>query len=239
VDLEVAAGELASLIGPNGVGKSTLLRSLTGYLTPLAGKVTLDGVDLSRLRPIDRALKIAYVPQSEPPVFDFSVFDVVLMGRTPHGDEATAEPKIERALATLGLTPLRDRPVTRISGGELQRTLIARALVQEAPFMLLDEPTAHLDLGHQAITMGLLRRLVEGGNGLDRAGVLCVLQDLNLAAEFSDRVVLVHPSGKLLSGTPGDVLTQPILTEIYGDRVQVTQNPETGRPALFVHRPPL
>jgi iron complex transport system ATP-binding protein len=233
VDFSLAQGEFVALIGPNGVGKSTLLRTLTGYLPALGGEVILDRRAVRSFSPRERARRVAYVPQTEPPVFDFTVFDAVLMGRTPYGDEKAAGAKVVAALELLDLTTLAERPVTQISGGELQRALLARALVQECPLMLLDEPTAHLDLGRQAQAMNALRRLVHHGSA-DGAGVLCVLQDLNLAAEFSDRVVLIHTSGRIHAGAPEEILTEEVLRDTYGPSVHVAENPLTHRPAVYV-----
>lgn len=233
VSLELKPGELMSLIGPNGVGKSTLLRTLTGYLPALAGRVVLDGHSIHAMSAAERGRLIAYVPQSEPPVFDFTVSEVVRMGRTPHGDEERAGRIVDAALHALELGPIRNRPVTQLSGGELQRTLIARALAQDTPLMLLDEPTAHLDLGHQARAMSLLRNLCERS---DRpVGVLCVLQDLNLASEFSDRVALLTPEGSLFIGTPQDILTERRLRELYGPAVMLLERPGE-RPLVAVSR---
>ncbi len=222
-------GELVALVGPNGIGKSTLLKTLTGYLSPLSGNVTLDDADIAKMPPGERAKRIAYVPQSEPPVFDFLVKDVVAMGRTPHGDEAASGEKIETAMAAMELLDLRDRPITQISGGELQRTLIARALVQETPHLLLDEPTSHLDLGHQASVMSRLRDLVGAGKS-----ALCVTQDLNLAAEFADRVIFVSRDGFAV-GSPSKILTEDRLRHEYGTSVSVSQS-LTGRPSVRVER---
>lgn len=229
IELELGRGELVALIGPNGAGKSTLLRTLTGYLKSMRGTITLDGQNIRDIGPEIRAKRLSYVPQAEPPVFDFTVAEVVLMGRTPYGDESSCDHKRDQALEQMGLSLLRDRPVTELSGGEYQRTLLARALVQEALLMLLDEPTAHLDLGHQAGVMSLLRSLVSQG-----IGVLCVLQDLNLASDFCDRVLLLGPGQGLISGTPAETLSEKRLRSLYGDAVVVTTNPFSGRPAVFV-----
>jgi len=223
ISLELQPGEIVSLLGPNGVGKSTLLRTLTGYLPALAGRVLLNGRSIHSMGATERGRLIAYVPQSEPPVFEFTVREVVRMGRTPHGDEERADAIVDAALDALDLVALRNRPVTQLSGGEMQRTLIARALAQRTPLMLLDEPTSHLDLGHQARTMSLLRSLCERSNC--PVGVLCVLQDLNLASEFSDRVVLLVPSGPPVTGPPSDILTRQRLRELYGPAVTLLERP--------------
>lgn len=227
LNFTLSPGEFVSLIGPNGVGKSTLLRTLVGFLRPFEGEALLGGTPLSHVPPAERARAIAYVPQAEPQVFDFTVEDVVRMGRTPHGDEASYS--VESALSKVDLLALRDRPVTAISGGELQRTLMARAFAQDTPLLLLDEPTAHLDIGHQSAVMGLLRVMVRQGKG-----ALCVLQDLNLASEFSDRVLLAHPDGSLVAGAPTDVLREDRLKQLYGDTIELTTRPGSGRPAVFV-----
>lgn len=234
VSIALKTGEMCGLIGPNGSGKSTVLRCLSGALRLRAGAVTLDGVPLSKLSPRDIALKIAFVPQTEPSQFDFTVRDLVLMGRHAHiarwsGETAADYQIVARALADTDLLHLADRVVTRLSGGEHRRVLIARALAQQAPLMLLDEPTAHLDVTHQVELLSLVRRHVRESGG----GVVVALHDLNQAAEFCDRLVLIFQGAVAADGPPAEVLTEQNIRTAYGACAQIGRNPATGRPQIL------
>jgi len=234
IDLRVRAGEMVGLIGPNGSGKSTLLRVLSAGLRPSAGSVHLDGEDILALRSRDIALRLAFVPQSEPAVFDFPVRDVVLMGRHAHvrglGGETSADfEAAARAMAAADILDLADRPVTALSGGEHRRVLIARALAQQAPTLLLDEPVAHLDITHQVEILALARRMANR----DSVAVLAALHELNLAAEFCDRLVLLSDGKVLAEGTPDDVLTVDLLERAYGAALQVGHSPASGKPMVL------
>ncbi|MFO7168646.1 MAG: ABC transporter ATP-binding protein, partial [Chloroflexota bacterium] len=185
VSLAVAAGEVLGLIGPNGAGKTTLLRAIDGTLAPQRGSVLLGGEDLHRLSALERAKRVAVVPQGLQLPEGFSVAEVVLMGRNPHlpplGAEQPQDYRIaEEAMRRTGVLELARRRVGEISGGEQQRVLIARALAQQPRLLLLDEATAHLDLRHQAAIMGLVRRLARTG-----LAVVAALHDLNLAALYA------------------------------------------------------
>jgi len=233
VHLTAGAGEMVGLVGPNGAGKTTLIRAVTGALTPVSGQVRLLGEDAARLSQRQRALRAAVVPQ-EPRLPDaFTALEVVLMGRTPHlrllqnegaGDLAAAE----RAMRATGAWEFAARPVGELSGGERQRVTVARALAQESPLLLLDEPTAHLDLGHQASVLGLMRRLCRE----ERRGVLAVVHDLTLAAAYCDRLVLLCAGVVAAAGTPGEVLRPDILRAVYGAGVEVFPHPRTGLPLV-------
>jgi iron complex transport system ATP-binding protein len=233
LDLCVGEGELVGLIGPNGAGKSTLLRALSGALPPIRGAVTLDGRDLSAIPARERARSISFVPQTEPALFDFTVRDVVLMGRYAHQMGRRGEQKGDfdaatRAMSSTDTLHLADRPITSLSGGEHRRVLLARALAQQAPLMLLDEPTAHLDVTHQSEVLALLGRLVRD----EGAGALAALHDLNLAADSCDRLVLIAAGRIVTDGTPDEVMTPVNLSRAYGGDLRVTRNPASGRPFL-------
>ncbi len=234
----VAAGELVALLGPNGCGKSTLLRVLSGVLRPRSGAVTLDGRELPQWTATERAQRVAFVPQSETAAFDFSVRDIALMGRYPHRQKFRSETAqdyeiVAQALADTDITHLAARAVTELSGGEHRRVLLARALAQQTPLLLLDEPTAHLDLTHQAELMLLLRRLItERG-----VGVMAALHDLNQAAEFCDRLILMRGGEIVAVGTPELALTADNLRQVYGAEAEIGTNPATGRPFIFALRP--
>ncbi len=233
VSMHLVPGEFVGLIGPNGCGKTTLLRVLSGVLRSRSGQVLLNGAPASSMPSRYRARSIAFVPQSEPTLFDFTVREIVLMGRHPHVNGMSGEGPEDfaaatRAMAMTDTLELADRPVTRLSGGEHRRTLIARALAQAAPILLLDEPTAHLDLTHQADILNLVRTAVS-----QSASALAALHDLNLAAEFCDRLILMKEGRIASEGVPDQVLTEGALRDAYGPGVKVSANPATGRPIIL------
>lgn len=217
VGFELAAGTVTVLLGPNGSGKSTLLKTLSKTLAPLAGTLTVCGDALHSLSFRELARRVAYVPQEEYPAFPFTVREIVLMGRLPYSDglfETEEDHRAaEDAMRAADCLALADRPVTELSGGERQRGLIARALAQQAPALLLDEPTSHLDVGHQVEIVRLLRRLAEEGYG-----VLAALHDLNLAAALADRAILLANGRVGLEGPCAEVLASPQVDAVYGVR---------------------
>jgi len=236
VSLAVSSGELLALVGPNGSGKSTLVRVLSRVLRPQSGEVTLDGQPLYRLEGRAVARRLAVVGQEPAPGFGFTVLELVLMGRSPHlgrfGLERRRDLEIAaQALERVGAGDLAGRSVAATSGGERQRVMIARALAQEPELLILDEPTAHLDLNHQLEIMGLLCRLRDEG-----LGVLAVLHDLNLAASYCDRVALMHQGRVLAEGKPGEVITAEHVRRTYGMEVLVRESP-AGRPYLTTPGP--
>jgi iron complex transport system ATP-binding protein len=203
-------------------------------LKPSAGEVVLDGNLASALTSRERARRIAFVPQSEPTLFEFTVREIVLMGRHPHVSGLSGETTDDfaaaaRAMAVTDTLELADRPVTQLSGGEHRRTLIARAMAQNAPSMLLDEPTAHLDLTHQADILNLVRKAAM----VDGFASLAALHDLNLAAEFCDRLILMKDGRIASEGRPDEVLTEAALRDAYGPGVKVSASPATGRPIVL------
>ena len=229
VDLVANAGEVVALIGPNGAGKSTLLRVLGGLLRPIAGSVTIDGVDATALDRRSIARHIAVVPQIFETLFPFTVREIVALGRTsrlgPLGtlgsDDARA---VARALDDIGATDLADRRIDRVSGGERQRAVLAMALAQEAGVLLLDEPTAHLDPAHQRATLDRVATLARV-RGL---AVVAVLHDLNLAAAFASRVVLLDDGAVIRDGVPGQVITAELVAKVFGAGLRVVSH--EGRP---------
>lgn len=234
VSLEVRGGEVLALVGPNGVGKSTLINAACGLLPVLAGQVLVDGDDLSRMSPPERARLVAVVPQgtSLPPAF--TAFDVVLSGRTPYLGWLDRVGKADEqaslmAMVRTGTFDLARRRVGELSGGERQRVLIARALAQSAPVLLLDEPTAHLDLRHQDNVLSMVRALaVERG-----LAVMMSLHDLNLVARFADRVVLLSNGGVRSIGLPQHVLTPDELASVYGVKMLVLAHPVHHWPVVL------
>ncbi|CAG0936522.1 Petrobactin import ATP-binding protein FpuD [Thermoflexales bacterium] len=233
VNLSVNAGEVLALIGPNGVGKSTLIRACSGSLKPIGGCVTIDGQDVHGLRVADRAKLMAVVPQAVRLPESFSVFETVLMGRTPYlgwlGREGEPDRSaVQSALERTCTLELAERPIGELSGGEQQRVLIARALAQSARTLLLDEPTAHLDLKHQAGVLSLVCDLAHA----EQQAVLLALHDLNLAAQYADRVALLSNGTIAALGTPAEVLTEENLSPAYGLRITVYEHPAHGAPLV-------
>lgn len=235
VSLAVRPGELVGIIGPNGSGKSTLLRGLSGALPPVSGQVFLTGHPLHRMRARDRARLVGVVQQQSTLSFAFTVRDVVAMGRHAHlglmqGLGSHDREAVAWALDRTDCSALADRPVTELSGGELQRVVIARALAQEPRALLLDEPTNHLDVNHQ-LEIGRLLISLNSERGMT---VIWVSHDLNLAAEFCRRIILVSEGFIVGDGPPEDVITEDRLTELYGAWVPVRANPLTGRPQVVL-----
>lgn len=235
LSLEVPVGQMVGLLGPNGSGKSTLLRVIAGLLPPPGGGLRLGGKALGQYGSRERARTVALVPQSVALPFAFTVFDVVAMGRHPHLGMLGAAGKhdyavIQRALAQTDCLEVRDRLATELSGGELQRVIIARALAQEPQLLLLDEPTAHLDLNHQLDIARLLQQL----NREQELTVLWVSHDVNLAAEFCDRLVMLHAGQIVGDGAPETVVTSALVERVYGLRAPVNPNPISGRPQVLL-----
>lgn len=232
IDFGLRAGEVLGVVGPNGCGKSTLLRAVTGLIPLRGGTVTMGGERLENLPAMERARRCAVQPQIEAPLFDYTVGQFVLLGRHPHRRPlapATSEDRAaaRRALADTDLADFGARSIRALSTGEWQRALLARALAQEAPILLLDEPAAHLDPGHRFAVHVLLRRLARER----QRAILCVSHDLNLAAEFCDRLMMLSDGRVHASGTPEEVLTVENLQAVFRcGALRVTANPFTGRP---------
>lgn len=227
--LAVGSGELVGILGPNGAGKTTLLRAIGGLFAPAAGTVRLEGTPLATLARRDIARRLAFVPQVAQPPFAFPVRDFVSMGRMPHQGRFTPEGAADRvavdaALRACALEPFAERPVTDLSGGEWQRVLLARALAQEPGLLLLDEPTAHLDVRHQVGILKLVRDwTAQGGRG-----AVAVLHDLNLAARYCTRIVLMDKGRILADGAPERTLTADSIRQTFGVEATVMKNPKTG-----------
>jgi iron complex transport system ATP-binding protein len=228
VSLDVGRGSFVGLIGPNGAGKTTLLRAVNGALSPDDGVVEVAGDRVHGLSSKAASRLVATVPQDTTLAFDFDVRDVVRMGRTPHrnrfgGWADEDETAVERAMARTEVTDFADRSVTDLSGGERQRVLIARALAQETPLLLLDEPTASLDINHQVRTLELVRELVGDGKT-----AVAAIHDLNLAAHYCDELVLLADGDVVAAGPPADVLTEEYLEGAFGANAVVSRHPVTG-----------
>ncbi len=236
VSLKVASGEMLGIIGPNSSGKSTLLRLVAGILRPRAGEVAIDGCDMSKLSRREAARLVSFVPQETPSSFPFSVFEIALMGRSPHlgvlAFEREEDMNIAReALEATDSFHLRDRFLDELSGGERQLVIVARALAQAAPVMLLDEPTTFLDVRHQVQILEIIARL----NREQGRTVVVVSHDLNLASLYCDRLVLLGEGKVVADGTPQDVLSSEILQETYAVKMTVTTG-QAGRPFVIPER---
>ncbi len=226
--------ELVAILGPNASGKSTLLRLMAGALAPLSGRVQLEGFEISRLDPRTRARRIAMVQQESPLLFPVRVWEYVLQGRHPYGRSLQFETEddyavVDAALENVGALHLRDRWLHKVSGGEKQRVILARALAQQPLLLLLDEPTLHLDIGAQVELMRLLRRLADS-HGYT---VVVVTHELNLAAEFADQVVLLHKGKCLRVGPPADVYRRELLEQVFDAVLNVEARPD-GAPRVTV-----
>lgn len=232
--VRVAAGEVVALLGPNGAGKSTLLSVLAGDVRPDGGAVTLRGRPLSGYGAAELALHRALLPQSAALSFPFPADEVVRMGRAPWaGTAAAAEDAaaVAEAMAATESTAFAGRPFTALSGGERARVALARVLAQRTPLLLLDEPTAALDLRHQELVLRVARARAAAGDG-----VVVVLHDLSLAAAYADRVVLLTGGATVADGPVAEVLRAPLLSEVYGHPVEVLAHPRTGVPLVLPER---
>jgi iron complex transport system ATP-binding protein len=235
----VGEGEIFGVIGPNASGKTTLIRLLSRVLVPVRGEILFAGRPLRGLARAAVARAIAVVPQDVPQGFPYTVEELVLMGRYPHSPRRLFESDDDReharqALAATGVLDLRGERLDRLSGGERQRVMLARALAQRPRLLVLDEPTAHLDLRHQVECVGLLRRL----NRQTGLGIVLVSHDLNMAAELCDRLLLLHRGAAVAVGPPEAVLTEATLEAVYGCRIAVGRHAATGRPTVQLIWPP-
>jgi iron complex transport system ATP-binding protein len=229
VTLQVQRGEMVGIIGPNGSGKSTLLRVLSGVLHPWSGRVTIENRPIESYAPRELSRRVAVVPQETRIDFPFTVTEVVLLGRTPHLGALAFENARDLAIARQAMertdvASLATRRITELSGGERQRVILARALAQEPSMLILDEPSAFLDIRHQVEIYDLLRDLQAEG-----LTVVTVLHDLNLAGLYCDRLVLLAEGSVACVGAPAEVLTYATLTEVYGTEVYVAINDITHR----------
>ena len=222
INLKVAPGEMMALLGPNGVGKSTLLKLAAGVLKHSEGRIELGGRDLRSLRRAAIAKQVAFVPQEVQMPFDFIVREMVFLGRTPHlGPIGTSHAYdwlvVNRALVLTGVQPWADRTYNSLSMGQRQKVHLAMALAQEPRLLLLDEPTAHLDISHQLEILDLL----QSQNRHDRVTVIAAMHDLNLAAMYFDRLVLLHQGTILADGTPQEVLQEKHISLAFNANVEI------------------
>ncbi|WP_424887978.1 heme ABC transporter ATP-binding protein [Streptomyces sp. XH2] len=234
VDLGVAAGEVLALVGPNGAGKSTLLAALAHDLPAAAGEVRIDGEPATAWSAAELALRRAVLPQSAELSFPFPVEEVVRMGRAPWAGtpaEGEDDAAVREAMAAAEVTGFASRPFAALSGGERARVALARVLAQRTPLLLLDEPTAALDLRHQELALRICRERAAAG-----AAVVVVLHDLGLAGAYADRVAVLHGGRVAAEGPPARVLEAELLTRVYLQPVEVIDHPRTGEPLVIPWR---
>ncbi len=229
ISLALDPGEVLCLLGPNGAGKTTLFRTLLGLQRPLGGTVEIDGTSLTRLRPVEIARRMAYVPQASVTDFAYSVLDLVLMGRTarlkPFASPSADDERVARSkLDGLGIADLAGADYTRISGGQRQLVLIARALAQEAPILVMDEPTASLDFGNQTMVLARIRDLAADGYG-----IVLSTHDPDHALLVANRVAIMAEGGLRAVGPANDVVTAGILSGVYRTVVLVEDTPSGRR----------
>ncbi|MFQ5859932.1 MAG: ABC transporter ATP-binding protein [Dehalococcoidia bacterium] len=234
VSLEVERGELVGLVGPNGAGKTTLLRTISGVLRAQRGNITLGGQRLAALAPRERARLVAVVSQNPAIAPGFTALELVLMGRNPHlgllqweGPRDLAAAR--RAMELTDTWELAKRQVVTLSGGERQRVFMARALAQKTPLLLLDEPTAHLDIAYQAALFDLVQE-VRAQTGIT---VLAAIHDLTLAGQYCDRIGALHQGRIVALGRPREVLTPQTIATVFGAQVAIVSHPVAGSPAVL------
>ena len=236
VDVTVRRGEVVGLVGPNGAGKSTLLRVVTGMLRPASGDVAIEGDALGTLARRELAKRVAVVQQLPEAPATMRVGDLVVLGRHPHLGLLARESRHDfdvaaEAMRRAGCDQFADRELGSLSGGERRRAFIARALAQEAPLLLLDEPTSNLDANAQVEILELVAELAAGG-----AGVLLIVHDLTLAAAYCDRVVLLDRGEVVAEGAPSEVVTSEHVQRVYGGGVTVLPHPASGAPVVIPSR---
>ena len=236
IDIKVNEGEILGILGPNGCGKTTLLKNLNKNLSPKGGKVLLDGEDLEEITKKDIAKRIAVVPQTNEVHFSFTVKDIVSMGRMPfqglmEGMSRSDMDIVEESIARVGLTDYVDRHINVMSGGERQRVIIARALAQTPDILLMDEPTLHLDINTQFDVLDLVRDL----SRKDGLTVVIVSHDLGMVARYCDRVLLIKDHRILAIGTPEEVLTPENMDLVFGVDGELVYDEKSKENTVFLH----
>lgn len=223
---QAKTGQKVGLIGPNGSGKSTLLKNIYRVYQPDLGKITIDDEPITNISSKKSAQKMAVVSQDSATLFDFSVREVVLMGRAPHkklleADNDSDEEIMQHALQKVGMSSYENRSIATLSGGEKQRVMLARALAQQAQILVLDEPTNHLDIHHQLQLMDLVRTL--------DVTIIAALHDLNIASSYCDIIYVMNKGEIFTYGTPEEVLTESLLQEVFRVHTSVTKHSITGK----------
>lgn len=234
ISLKIGEGERVALVGPNGSGKSTLLKLCCGLLQPKEGEIRIDGRDIRQFRRKEIAQQIAMVPQHFHIPFAFKVEEVVMLGRTPFLRPFAEESKehrqvIEEVMELIGISHLRGRFFNELSGGERQKVILSLALAQQPKVLLLDEPTAHLDIHHQIEILEVIRSLNQGG-----LTVLGAMHDLNLAALYFERIVMLKEGQIFAQGSPSEVLTEGTIREVYSAKVKIEPHPTKKAPHIIL-----
>ena len=230
ISFELEKGSLISVLGPNGSGKSTLIRTVCGMMRPWSGSLSVDGKDISDMEPKELSRNLGYVPQRYMQTDYLKVFDAVLIGRAPYMSWSYSKDDFEHAenaMVRMGVMDLADRYVNDLSGGQLQKIIIARALAQDPDYFILDEPTSALDLKNQMVALRTVKDIVSEG----RSGALVALHDLNLAMRFSDETIMLKDGKVYAMGRPEDVITEESIRDVYGVSSEVYE----GRNGRFVH----
>ncbi len=234
VSMDLDSSEIVGIVGPNGAGKSTLIRCIDRILTPGGGTILLDENDISNMTRMEIAKRMGYVPQTTTRVFPATVFDTVLMGRRPHLGWKSSEEDVEKVLEILELLGIMEfamRDFNEISGGQQQKVLIARALAQEADILLLDEPTSNLDIRHQLEVMEIMTNIVHR----KKISAVMAIHDLNLAARYTSRILMLNGGRIFAAGNPESVLTEENIRRAYGVEALVKSDGE--RPYIIPVRP--
>jgi iron complex transport system ATP-binding protein len=235
ITLKASPGEMVGLIGPNGSGKSTIIKALSRVMQPDSGKIAVNGQDIVTIPRRELACMVGVVPQLPLLPSSFTAFEIVLMGRNPHLGLFQSESRRDwdmawQAMVKTGTDPLANRHINELSGGEIQCVLIARVLVQETKVILLDEPTANLDIGRQVEILDLIKNLCTENN----LTVMAAVHDLNLAAQYCDRVILIHEGKIHAEGTPQEVITENNMRQVYGAENCVFTHPANGLPTVLL-----
>ncbi|NLK01046.1 MAG: ABC transporter ATP-binding protein [Clostridia bacterium] len=234
INFHIEEGSFSCILGPNGSGKTTLLKILSGIKEPIRGDIFFQGKPLFSFGRREIAKNVAVVPQGAEINFDFTVHEMVLMGRTPHVDVWRGEGSrdygiVEEAMGATGTLGLAHRRMSQLSGGEKQRVVIARALAQEPKLLLLDEPTTHLDMNHQLEIFDILKRL----NQDRKLTVVVILHDLNLAGLYCEKFFMLNQGGLAAAGSPEDLLDADLIHSIYGVNVEIIRHPHSGNPYIL------
>ncbi|NQT95713.1 MAG: ABC transporter ATP-binding protein [Candidatus Omnitrophica bacterium] len=234
ISFEIERGEFIGIIGPNGAGKTTLLKTLTHIIRPQSGNIFLEGKDIHSMSSAEVAKSFAMVGQGLKPIFSFTAREIVLMGRTPYIGILGQEKKedlllVEEVLKATDLRRFADRPIDELSAGERQRVLIAKALAQKPEVLLLDEPTAHLDIGYQIEILDLVKSFKEE-RGLT---IACVLHDLNLASQYCDRIILLHEGIIVDFGPPESILRSDLIEKVFKTSIKVDSSILQGKPLII------
>ena len=234
ISLQIAEGDFCALLGPNGAGKSTLLYTIMGYLKPSEGYITIFEKDIAKIKHSWLAKQIAFVPQETRSEFDHTVQETVLMGRYPYlgflqSYSSEDYEAVDAVLENLKLTEFKHRWLSEISGGEKQRVLIARALVQQTPFILLDESLSQLDINYQIEIMKLLRTI----HSKENKTVLIVSHNINLAANYAERLIFLKEGKLLAAGKPEDLMQKETLKDLFAVELDIMINPHTGHPNII------